>query len=185
MHPAPTQTGRAERFEALFREHYAAVRTYALRRASREVAQDSVGETFLVAWRRLDDVPEDALPWLYATCRRTLANEHRSTRRADALATRLAAEPARDVPDPADLIGGADVVRAALSCLGERQREAIMLIAWDGLATDRAAGAAGCSRGAFAVRLYRARRRLERELARLEQQAPISPSSEAEPMEAL
>jgi RNA polymerase sigma-70 factor, ECF subfamily len=56
---------RDEKFEGLFRENYAAVRAYALRRASPELAQDVVAETFLVAWRRLDDVPGDALPWLY------------------------------------------------------------------------------------------------------------------------
>ena len=62
---------REDRFEELFREHYRAVRGYALRRASGDLAQDVVSETFLVAWRRLDDVPDDALPmavWRRATC---------------------------------------------------------------------------------------------------------------------
>jgi RNA polymerase sigma factor (sigma-70 family) len=184
MDPAMSERVKGERFEAVFREHYAAVRAYALRRASPDVAQDAVGEAFLVAWRRLDDVPEDALPWLYATCRRTLANERRSARRADAVVARAAAERATHGRDPADLVGAVDVVRAALSCLGEGQREAIMLAAWEELSPDRAATAAGCSRGAFAVRIHRARRRLERELARLERQPAISPASEAEPMEA-
>ena len=184
MSPAVGESGRAERFEALFREHYAAVRAYALRRASAEVAQDAVGEAFLVAWRRLDAVPEDALPWLYATCRRTLANERRSTRRASSVAQRVAAEPSSGGRDPAELVGDAELVRAALGSLGERHREAIMLTAWEGLGPDRAARAAGCSRGAFAVRLHRARRRLERELSRLEDPHPISTSPEADPMEA-
>ena len=50
---------REARFEELFREHYRAVRGYALRRAPGDLAQDAVSETFLVAWRRLDDVPAD------------------------------------------------------------------------------------------------------------------------------
>ncbi len=178
-----SQTERGERFETLFREHYAAVRAYALRRASAEVAYDSVGETFLVAWRRFDDMPDDALPWLYATCRRTLANAHRSARRAGALALRAAAEPAQGGRDPAELVGAADLVRVAVSCLGERQREAILLTAWEGLPPDRAASAAGCSKAAFAVRLHRARRRLERELARLEDEHSM-PVPEAKPVEA-
>lgn len=177
-----TDAGRAERFEALFREHYPAVRAYAHRRASHDVAQDSVGQVFLVAWRRFDEVPEDALPWLYATCRRTLANERRSGRRAAAVAVRMAAEPAGEQRDPADLVGEVALIRTALDCLGERQREAIMLTAWDGLSAERAARAAGCSQGAFAVRLHRARRRLERELARIEEEGTISASSRAEPM---
>ncbi len=163
-----SERARVERFEALFREHYGAVRAYALRRASVEVAHDSVGETFLAAWRRFEDVPDDALPWLYATCRRTLANAHRSARRAGAVALRVAAEPAQDGRDPAELVGAADLARVALTSLAEHQREAIMLTAWEGLPPDRAATAAGCSKGAFAVRLHRARRRLARELARLE-----------------
>jgi DNA-directed RNA polymerase specialized sigma24 family protein len=67
-----------ERFEGLFRQNYAAVRAYALRRAPHDVAQDVAAETFLVAWRRLDDVPDDALPWLYGVARRVLANQRRS-----------------------------------------------------------------------------------------------------------
>jgi RNA polymerase sigma-70 factor (ECF subfamily) len=58
---------REERFEGLFRATYPAVRAYALRRSAPEAAKDVVAETFLVAWRRLDEVPEDALPWLYGT----------------------------------------------------------------------------------------------------------------------
>ena len=42
----------------MFRENYAAVRAYALRRAPRDVVQDVVAETFLVAWRRLDERQE-------------------------------------------------------------------------------------------------------------------------------
>jgi RNA polymerase sigma-70 factor (ECF subfamily) len=72
---------RNERFEGLFRDNYAAVRGYALRRAPRDMAQDVVAETFLVAWRRLDDVPADALPWLYGVARRVLANQRRSADR--------------------------------------------------------------------------------------------------------
>ena len=73
---------REDRFEELFREHYRAVRGYALRRAPGDLAQDAVSETFLVAWRRLDDVPADALPWLYGVARRVLANQRRSIDRS-------------------------------------------------------------------------------------------------------
>ena len=81
---------REDRFEELFREHYGAVRGYALRRAPADLAQDAVSETFLVAWRRLDDVPADALPWLFGVARRVLANQRRSADRSSALERRLA-----------------------------------------------------------------------------------------------
>ena len=70
---------RAARFEALFIAHYAAVVRYARRRSSHAVADDVVGDVFLVAWRRLEAVPDDPLPWLLAAARRTLANQRRAT----------------------------------------------------------------------------------------------------------
>jgi RNA polymerase sigma-70 factor (ECF subfamily) len=153
---------RDERFERLFRASYGAVRAFALRRAPHDVAQDVVAETFLVAWRRLDDVPADALPWLYGVARRVLANERRSAGRRAALARRLALEPAPAEPAEHD----AGLLRAALARLPERQREALMLTAWEELSGARAARAAGCSAATFAVRLHRARVRLAAELER-------------------
>jgi RNA polymerase sigma factor (sigma-70 family) len=163
------QPTREERFEGLFREHYAAVRAYALRRSPADLAQDAVAETFLVAWRRLDDVPGDPLPWLFGVARRVLANQRRSAERGAALERRLADAPAARAPgDPGESAGEAEAVRAALHRLSERDREALMLVAWHGLSGERAARAAGCSRAAFAVRLHRARGRLAAELESLD-----------------
>jgi RNA polymerase sigma factor (sigma-70 family) len=160
---------REERFEGLFRANYAAVRAYALRRTSPDAAQDVVAETFLVAWRRLDDVPADALPWLYGVARRVLANQRRTASRGAALEQRLSGStPPAASPDPGDSAGDAELLRLALGRLSERNREALTLVAWHGLSGARAARAAGCSRAAFAVRLHRARARLAAELAALE-----------------
>jgi hypothetical protein len=60
---------RRARFDALFRDHHPVVRAYARRRVPPEVVDDVVSETFLVVWRRLDDVPEAPLPWLLAVAR--------------------------------------------------------------------------------------------------------------------
>jgi RNA polymerase sigma-70 factor (ECF subfamily) len=164
---------RAERFEVLFRENHGRVRAYALRRTSREAAQDVVADTFLVAWRRLDEVPGDGLPWLFGVARRVLANQRRSAQRGAALERRVAAGASRPRSgDPAESVADADVLRVALGRLSDRDREALMLVAWEGLSGARAARAAGCSRSAFAVRLHRARGRLAAELAALERPAP-------------
>ena len=48
---------RRERFERVYRDHHSAVRAYVLRRAEPELAQDALSETFLAAWRRLDELP--------------------------------------------------------------------------------------------------------------------------------
>ena len=91
-------------FERLFRAHLPAVRAYARRRIDATTAEDVVAETFVVCWRRLDDVPDDPLPWLLGVARRCLANRRRSDDRRSALAERAGAElpgsTARDVADP-------------------------------------------------------------------------------------
>jgi DNA-directed RNA polymerase specialized sigma24 family protein len=70
--------------------------------------------------------------------------------------------------DPFERAGEAELVRRALGELSERDREALLLIAWEGLDPARAAQVAGCSRATFAVRLHRARKRLDRTLFALE-----------------
>lgn len=160
---------RAERFERLFRDTYREVRAYALRRAPAEVAQDVAAETFLVAWRRLEDVPDDALPWLFGVARRVLANERRSAGRGAALERQLVDMASRARPgDPAEAIDDAELMRAALARLPEGDREVLMLVAWQGLSNARAARVVGCTRAAFAVRLHRARARLRAEVHQLE-----------------
>jgi RNA polymerase sigma factor (sigma-70 family) len=151
-----------ERFEHLFRANYPAVRGYALRRTSPDAAQDAVAETFLVAWRRFDDVPEDALPWLFGVARRVLANQRRASGRGEVLQERLAGGARPESLE--ESVTESEIVRAALARLSERDREALMLVAWHGLSGKRAARAAGCTRTAFDVRLHRARRRLAAQL---------------------
>lgn len=55
------------RFAAVYHEHYRAVYAYCRRRVTSDSVEDTVAETFLTVWRKLDDMPqsEQALPWLY------------------------------------------------------------------------------------------------------------------------
>ena len=165
------------RFQALFEAHRVAIFAYARRRVDADAAADVVADTFLVAWRRLDAVPDDALPWLYGVARKVVANQLRAARRADALVDRLVGDHAAAAehvahacaPDPRVL-----ALHAALARLGERDREALRLVAWEGLDAERAARAAGCTRATFAVRLHRARRRLAAAMSE-ERAAAVSP----------
>jgi RNA polymerase sigma-70 factor, ECF subfamily len=153
-----------ERFERIYREHFRAVLRFAAARIDPERAKDVVAETFLVAWRRLDDVPAEPRPWLFGVARRVIAGQFRSEARREALARRLRAEKGGDAGG-ADLSGplaDRDHVLTAFATLGERDREVLRLVAWDGLSSADAAEALGVTRLAFAVRLHRARRRLER-----------------------
>jgi RNA polymerase sigma-70 factor (ECF subfamily) len=155
------------RFERCFRDHYAQILAFSMRRvSSRDVAEDVVADTFAVAWRRRDRIADPALPWLYAIAAHVIANQHRSTRRRHSLDLRLAHETGAVAAgsDPAESLGRRDAFSTAFALLAEPEREALRLIAWDGLDTRDAAQVFGCSPGAFRVRLHRARRKLAKQL---------------------
>lgn len=158
-----------ETFERLYREHAGRVKAYAVRRLGSETAADEVvSDVFLVVWRRLDSVPDDPLPWLLGVARNAVANRHRSDRRATALHTRIAdteRPPVADPPGPGDVLDRRDPVVRALAQLPARDRELLMLVAWEGMEPAQLARVLGVSRGTANVRLHRARRRLATALA--------------------
>ena len=157
----PRMLTREERFNGLHERNFEAIRRYALRRAP-ALADDIVSETFLVAWRRIDDVPDDERPWLFGVARNARLNLERSRRRQQAVVSRLAADPA-DSTDEAD--GRRETVAAALSSLSERDRELLLLHAWEGLNRREIAAVVGCSVANVSVRLHRARSRFAAALA--------------------
>jgi RNA polymerase sigma factor (sigma-70 family) len=143
-------------FVALYEACYDDVLRYARRRVGEETARDIAAETFLVAWRRIETVPSPALPWLYGVARRLVANESRRQRRQDRVTARTAAlMPA--LSDATHSVEERERVAAALGTLSAADLEAVRLIAWEGLDNREAALAAGCSRGAFSVRLHHGR----------------------------
>ncbi len=156
---------RRRQLEALFMAHAAAVRAYARRRVAPGDVDDVASDVFVVAWRRLDDVPDDALPWLLACARRIVANRVRATRRQSALRQRLGLERPRPSGVPIPDTGLAE----ALAALSPADREALMLVVWDGLDHARAAVVVGCSARAFSMRVHRARRRLAAAMAHHDQ----------------
>lgn len=88
-------------FEALYSATALRVYAYARRHADADVASDVVGDVFLVAWRRRDSLPDEALPWLLVTARNVLASYWRSCSRRARLADELAdIEVARPRPQP-------------------------------------------------------------------------------------
>ena len=150
---------RTRAFREIYDTHHAAVCAYFARRTAYDDVEDLAAETFMVAWRKMPKRLEEPLPWLYAVARRVLANHRRKTaRRSGPLPP-----PGPAAPDPADLAGDRGLA-AAFAALSERDREAIRLVAWEDLSIKDAARAAGCSASAFAVRLSRARARLDRAL---------------------
>jgi RNA polymerase sigma-70 factor, ECF subfamily len=153
------------RFEALYRAHAGAVRTYACRRSDAQTADDVVADVFVVVWRRLGDVPEDPLPWMLGVARRTLSNRRRGVARDRALRGRIVSERAGAPAAGLAQTESDEAVLRALGALREPDREALLLVGWEGLESAQAARVLGVRANTFAARLYRARRRFARALA--------------------
>lgn len=154
------------RWEHLYQSHAGQVYALAYRRVGREDAADVVAETFLVAWKRIDQVPSEALPWLYTVARNVIGNSRRAEQRREAVGDMLrrstqvdrSADAVREVEARHDLL-------SAMQLLPETERAALMLIAWEDLDVRGAACVLGCSPGTLAVRIHRGRRRLKKILA--------------------
>jgi RNA polymerase sigma-70 factor (ECF subfamily) len=158
----PTDAGArpehgADWFDALVRAHTPAVHRYLVRRVGAGDADDLTADVLVVAWRRRDDVPDDAaLPWLYRTAGFVVANHRRKGRPI----------PVGDVPDeptdddPAVAAVRDEQVRAVLRALSPRDRQIVLLNAWEGLAGDELARVLGIGRGGADAALSRARARL-------------------------
>jgi RNA polymerase sigma-70 factor (ECF subfamily) len=67
-----------ERFHEIYERHRDDVTLYVRRRAAADSVEDLVAETFLVCWRKLEEVPREPLPWLYAVARKAPANHYRA-----------------------------------------------------------------------------------------------------------
>jgi RNA polymerase sigma-70 factor, ECF subfamily len=151
------------RFEQIYEEHFEAVHAFVRRRAPESIVDDVVAETFLVCWRRLDHVPDEPLPWLYAVARKTLANQRRRLARQERVG---AVEPTSASAEPEPVRDSS--LAAAFAALSEGDREVLRLVAWEGLSLGQAAVVLGCSALACRVRYHRAKTRLARRLEAIE-----------------
>lgn len=173
-----------ERLERLFADHFDATLAYAMARADAETAQDAVADAFLVAWRRLDEVPEPARAWLLAVTRRTLATQRRSSTRQESLRHKLHVwRPEEPAAAGGEAPVDAELAQLALDRLAEADRELLCLLAWDDLTQREAASVLGCTIGAFRVRYLRARRRFRWAIDAVRattdaSERPLSPNAE-------
>lgn len=86
---------RERRFRRLYEANFRPVQAYAVNRLARsDDVADVVAEVFMIAWRRLADVPPPPHDrfWLYGTARRVISKRYRSASRWHNLLGRLAAE---------------------------------------------------------------------------------------------
>jgi len=151
------QTDARRRLEALFNAHHAELMAFVRRRGAEANAEDVAADTFVVAWRRLDDIPAGAeRAWLFGVARRLLANSWRGQQRGMKAVERLAAN-ARSSPTVET--GVSSELTTALAALREADREVLTLAAWEELTPAEIGVVLGITRNAAAIRLHRARAR--------------------------
>jgi RNA polymerase sigma factor (sigma-70 family) len=161
-------TSDLARFKTAYTENHQAVLAYLLRRTDApEDAADLLAEVYLVAWRRIKDLPdsEQSRPWLFGVARRLLANQRRRAQTrsglADALEASLRHVELESAPDGDSSTGH---VRQALAQLSPLDRELVTLSAWEGLTPAEIAAVLGQPPSRVRVQLHRARRRLKEKL---------------------
>ncbi|MCC5580474.1 sigma-70 family RNA polymerase sigma factor [Microtetraspora sp. AC03309] len=158
------------RFVEIYEHAYEPILGYVLRRCrDPEDAADVVAETFTIAWRRVEELPDgdEARLWLYGVARRVLANhrrgELRREQRTEALREHLASlsllAHARSPEEDFSPVG------RVFRTLSDGDRELLSLAAWERLDTGQLATTLGISRNAVRIRLHRARKRFARGLA--------------------
>lgn len=165
-------TSDEARFEDVYKRYYRHVRAYCARRANSDV-QDLVAEVFLVAWRRIDEVPEgsDGLPWLYGVAFRVLKRRWRSHLRRGRAFDRLGSMVDVDSDALPDVVViqryEYRLVREAASRLRNIDQEILRLTLWEELSHAEVAKVLDINADAVKQRAHRARRRLADEYRRL------------------
>lgn len=168
------------RFRRCFERSYDDLVRFVQRRTSPEQAEDVVADAFLVAWRRVGELPDDddeARAWLFGIARNTMLNARRGAARRQALAVRVANPD--DVADEADAVVERLHLVEAWNRLRPVNQEALALALWDDLTSDQAAAVLRISAVAYRHRLSRARRALRLHLALGDPGAPIPPQQGA------
>lgn len=156
-----TSPARREHLEEIADAVVEPVRRFLARRTDPATADDVLSETLLVCWRRIDEVPDPPLPWVYAVARRCLANAERGARRQRRVAGRIAVvDPPVEHqlgPDDAPLV---DAVTEALAALPAKDAELLRLWAWEELSPAEIGVVLDISANAASIRLHRAREKL-------------------------
>jgi RNA polymerase sigma-70 factor (ECF subfamily) len=160
------------KFAEIYSRYGRQVQAYCARRIDRSHVADAVAETFLVAWRRLDQIDDvdAALMWLYGTAYRVVGHQLRSRSRARSLVQRLRGVAVAEA-ETSDSIAvrreQTDLVMLAASRLKEIDREVLRLELWEGLTHSEVAVALAIKPESARQRASRARRNLAKEYAKL------------------
>ena len=158
-------TTRRALFEDAVGEVYEPLQRYLRRRCAPDDADEVLNDALLTMWRRLDDIPADAqLPWSYGVARRCLANHRRGSQRRLRLVDKASRAAAPDHSPTWTSQADAEL-HDALGRLSEDDREVVRLWAWERLEPREIAEVLDTTANAVSLRLTKARKKLEREIA--------------------
>jgi len=160
------------RFAEVYRRYGKQIRAYCTRRTDGSDVADAVAETFLVAWRKIDEIPEGeaTLPWLYGVAYRVLSHQWRHKARGRRLVEKLSGHADVETPPPDVLVVGSETYRLVIrasSRLRPIDQEILRLTLWEELSHTDAAAVLGIDAAAVKQRAYRARRNLATEYQKL------------------
>ena len=161
-------------FERVWRTEMPRVFNYAARHVGASEAHDVAAETFTIAWRRWDDITEPPFAWLLGVARHVVSNHVRTLQRGRRLEDRVRLLTAVSANSAANVDFSARLEALnRLAALGEKEREALLLTAWDGLTAEEAATLLGIKPAALRKRISRARAAID--AAEVAQAADIDP----------
>jgi len=166
-------------FTEIFERHARPVGGYISKRVGVDAVDDVLSETFLIAFRKrssYDTTWSDARPWLLGIATRVV-NKHRVAQARQWRALEAAAR-APDVPEDAhsgtdsrlDATAAIRALAPRIAALAKRDRDTLLLYAWEDLTYDQIAVALDVPVGTVRSRLNRVRRKL----------APFKPNTESE-----
>jgi RNA polymerase sigma-70 factor (ECF subfamily) len=178
----PMTVGDA-RFVEVYERYYRHVFGYCRRRVSADQVDDVVADTFLTAWRKIDQVPpgDECLPWLYGIAYRVLNHQWRGSSRRQRLNEKLTNVGAESFYAPEEYIVMRDESRLVLDALAHLKptdQEILRLATWEELAQRDIALTLGISLGAVRQRLYEAKKNLTREYTKLEKKRIKPPAAQ-------
>src|SRR5258708_21470434 len=131
----------------MYERYRGRVFAYAVGKAGRELAEEIASDVFLLAWKRIADLPEQPLPWLLVTARNIASSQLRAATRQRAIATELAAWITDELAsgDPADDVLERATLLTAIGMLAEPDRELLTMVAWHDLPARSVARVIGCA----------------------------------------
>jgi RNA polymerase sigma-70 factor (ECF subfamily) len=153
-----------ELFGIVFDRHFATIHRYLERRVGRDGADELSGDVFRLAFEHRDrfrPLHESALPWLYRLATNLLLKHWRRERRHLRALARLFPEQEPSIELEADdrVAAGAERARLleALAGLPPRDRDVIVLVAWEELSYEEVAAVLDIPLGTVRSRLNRGR----------------------------